>query len=349
MLCLLIAGLELGASATAVLTIDNPSYDFGEVLAGQVVTHTYTLSNTGDVTLLITRVQATCGCTVPSWETATLEPGSSIPLEATFSTAGYSGRVIKTVYVHHRGENETATQTVTLSLSGLVRRAEPYDLAAGELERVFILLIDLRNAGQYTRGHLIGALSIPFADLANWVGVLPRDVFMVLYDQDGTISPLAAETLGQVGYPDVQPLQGGLNAWTQAYGNRFVATGPALPERFLLVAQAAASGEFSVLRPVDATYLNQELLVLVDLRSPEAYSATHLAGAVSVQPADLSEWVRGVPRGTQLVLCDEDGSVARPQAVALCDAGFKTAQALFGGLAEWRASFGERLLVTTIP
>ena len=348
-LSLLLVGFSLGGSAAAVLVVDNASPDLGEVLAGQVVTHTYTLSNAGDVTLLITRVQATCGCTVPSWESATLPPGSSIPLEATFSTAGYSGRVIKTVSIYYRGEGETATGTLKLSFSATVVRAEPYDLSVSELERLFILLIDLRDADAYAASHLVGALNVPYADLANWIGILPRDVFLVVYGQDGRLDAAAAQALAQSGYPNAHPLQGGLDAWTQARGSQLLTAGPAAAERFLLAPQTAASAGSSALRPVDAAYLDQEFLVLVDLRAPEAYAAVHLAGAVNVQPAVLSDWVAQLPTDTQLVLCDEGGSVARPQAIALFEAGFKRAQALFGGLAEWRAAFGGKLQVTIAP
>jgi rhodanese-related sulfurtransferase len=344
----ILAGCSLSTLAAATLVVDNASHGFGEVLAGQIVSHTYVLSNTGDATLIITRVQVTCGCTVPSWETATLEAGSSIPLEATFSTAGYSGRVIKTVNVYYKGLDETTTRTLQLSLSATVLKKAQYDLMTGDLDGIFYLLVDLRSPEAYASRHLIGALNIPYEKLGDWIGVLPRGVFTVLYDQDGTLALSAAQSLRAAGYPDAQTLRGGLDTWTRAYGSEFAAVGAAA-ERFLLPAAPPLAGSAGVQAPIDASYLRREFLVLIDLRSPEAYAAAHFAGAVNVQTADLSAWVARLPASARIILYDEDGSIARPLATALVEASYKGAQALFGGLAEWRAAFGGKLLVTIAP
>ena len=342
----ILAGCSLSTLAAATLVVDNASHSFGEVLAGQIVSHTYVLSNTGDATLIITRVQATCGCTVPSWETATLEAGSSIPLEATFSTAGYSGRVIKTVNVYYKGLNETTTRTLQLSLSATVLKKAQYDLMAGDLDGIFYLLIDLRSPEAYASRHLIGALNIPYEKLGDWIGVLPRGVFTVLYDQDGTLALSAAQSLRAAGYPDAQTLRGGIDAWTRAYESSFAAVGAAA-ERFLLPAGPPLAGSAGVQAPIDVSYLNREFLVLIDLRLPEAYAAAHFAGAVNIQPADLLAWATHLPNGAKIVLYDEDNSLARTQALALRGARYANAQALWGGLAEWRAAFGDRLLASS--
>jgi rhodanese-related sulfurtransferase len=343
---LFVAWAVLSASATAagVLWVDNASHDFGEVLSGQVLTRAFLLSNSGDAVLNITNVRTACGCTVASWQTADLAPGASISLEATFSTAGYHGRVMKTVTVYYRDQSNGPTRTLALTLSATVLTPEPYDLPAGELEYAFLLLVDLRSSDLYAVHHLLGALSIPYDELADWIGLLPRGVFTILYDQDGTVGPAAARTLNGAGYPEVQYLQGGINAWTQRYTSRFAASGPAAGERFLLAAESPSWASSGVLAPVDVSYLNREFLVLIDLRTPESYAAAHFAGAVNVQPADLPAWAARLPNTTHIVLYDEDGSVARTQAIALYNAGFTKAQALFGGLAEWRATFGDRFL-----
>ena len=340
------AVLSASAAAAGVLEIDNASHDFGEVLSGQVLTHAFLLSNTGDAMLNITDVRTACGCTVASWRTADLAPGASIPLEATFSTAGYhDGRVTKAVTVYYKDQSTGPTKTLALTLSATVLTPQPYDLPAGELEYAFLLLVDLRSSDLYAAHHLLGALSIPHDELADWIGVLPRGVFTILYDQDGTVGPAAAQALNVAGYPEVQCLQGGISAWTQRYANRFAASGPAAEERFLLVAEPPSWASSGVVAPVDAGYLSREFLVLIDLRTPESYAAAHFAGAVNLEPADLPPWVARLPNATHILLYDDDGLVARRQAISLYNAGFTKVQALFGGLAEWRATFGNRLLV----
>jgi len=345
---LFIAWAVVSASTTAagVLGVDNANHEFGEVLSGQILTHVFLLSNVGDMSLNITNVRTGCGCTVASWQTATLAPGASISLEARFNTAGYHGRVTgKTVSVDYKDQSNTATRTLALTLSATVLTPQPYDLSVGELEETFLLVVDLRSSDLYATHHLLGALSIPYGQLTNWIGNLPRGVLTILYDQDGTIAPAAVRTLNTAGYPEVQYLQGGINAWTQRYASRFTASGSAPGERFLLAAELPSSAAWGPLDPVNASYLNQEFLVLIDLRVPESYAAAHFAGAVNVQLADLAAWVARLPYTAHVLLYDEDGSVARSQAIALYTAGFMKAQALFGGLAEWRAVFGDKFLV----
>lgn len=52
-----------------VLTTDATTFDFGEVVNGEIATHDFVIWNEGEATLVIESVITTCGCT-----TATLEP-----------------------------------------------------------------------------------------------------------------------------------------------------------------------------------------------------------------------------------------------------------------------------------
>ncbi len=340
------AVVSASVAAAGVLAVDNADYEFGEVLSGQILTHVFLLSNAGDTALDITNVRTGCGCTGAAWQTATLAPGVSIPLEATFSTEGYHGRVTgKTVYVDYKDQSYAATRTLSLTLSATVLTRQPYDLSVDELEETFFLIVDLRSSDLYAIHHLLGALSIPYDQIVDWIGNLPRGVLTILYDQDEAIAPAAVQTLNAAGYPEVQYLQGGINAWTQRYASRFAASGSENADRFLLAAEPPSSIAWGHFVPVDVSYVNSGFSVLVDLRAPEPYAAAHFAGAVNVQPADLSAWVAHFGNTGRIALCDEDGSVARAQAIALRDAGFTKVQALFGGLAKWRATFGDKFLV----
>ena len=49
--------------AAPLIAVDEPIYEFGEVLEGQFVTHVFTLTNSGDEPLEISQVRVTCGCT----------------------------------------------------------------------------------------------------------------------------------------------------------------------------------------------------------------------------------------------------------------------------------------------
>jgi len=65
---------------------DTEKYDFGRVKEGQIVYHVFSFENVGKVPLLIKDVRSTCGCTVPDWPDAPIEPGGSGSISVKFDT-----------------------------------------------------------------------------------------------------------------------------------------------------------------------------------------------------------------------------------------------------------------------
>ena len=52
-------------SSGPAITWEKSVYDFGDVVQGDKVEHTFKFKNTGNESLIITNVQVTCGCTTP--------------------------------------------------------------------------------------------------------------------------------------------------------------------------------------------------------------------------------------------------------------------------------------------
>jgi rhodanese-related sulfurtransferase len=86
------------------------------------------------------------------------------------------------------------------------------------------LLIDIREAPEYQRGHIPGAILLPRGLLEFEIhglvdstdtdpGVTPEDREIVLYCGTGGRSTLAAETLNAMGYRNVASMAGGIIAW----------------------------------------------------------------------------------------------------------------------------------------
>ncbi|MFN7370919.1 MAG: DUF1573 domain-containing protein [Cyclobacteriaceae bacterium] len=73
-------------------------HDFGKIKQGVPVTHEFTFTNSGSVPLVITNVQASCGCTTPDWSKAPVMPGGKGFIKATYSAAS-SGAFDKSVTV----------------------------------------------------------------------------------------------------------------------------------------------------------------------------------------------------------------------------------------------------------
>ncbi len=67
-------------------------FDFGEVMEGEVVKHTYSFTNTGNEPLIISRAKGSCGCTVPKYTTDPIAPGEKGEMVVEFNTRGKRGR-----------------------------------------------------------------------------------------------------------------------------------------------------------------------------------------------------------------------------------------------------------------
>jgi hypothetical protein len=76
----------------AVITFKEKSVDFGDIVQGQKVSHTFELTNTGESPLVISNVAATCGCTVPSWPKEPIAPGASAEIQVSFNSTGKMGK-----------------------------------------------------------------------------------------------------------------------------------------------------------------------------------------------------------------------------------------------------------------
>lgn len=82
-----------------VVTVDPAIFDFGTVKPGQIVTHSFRVSNTGQIALHIRKVEPSCGCTTTVVGKTDLEPGESTEIQATFNPAGLSGTVFKNILI----------------------------------------------------------------------------------------------------------------------------------------------------------------------------------------------------------------------------------------------------------
>ncbi|MBY5952411.1 MULTISPECIES: DUF1573 domain-containing protein [Algoriphagus] len=84
----------------AVITFKEKSVDFGDIVQGQKVSHTFELTNTGESPLVISNVAATCGCTVPSWPKEPIAPGASAEIQVSFNSAGKMGKQNSVVRIY---------------------------------------------------------------------------------------------------------------------------------------------------------------------------------------------------------------------------------------------------------
>ena len=72
-------------------TFSEETYDFGKIPKGTPVTHDFTFTNNGKEPIVISNVQASCGCTTPSWPKEPILPGKSANIKVQYNAANPGG------------------------------------------------------------------------------------------------------------------------------------------------------------------------------------------------------------------------------------------------------------------
>ena len=84
---------------TPVITFESTHHDFGKIGADRKVSYRFKVTNTGQTTLNITRLNPSCGCTSTVLGKWSLTPGESTEVEASFDPRGFRGVVHKSIQV----------------------------------------------------------------------------------------------------------------------------------------------------------------------------------------------------------------------------------------------------------
>jgi archaellum component FlaG (FlaF/FlaG flagellin family) len=95
---LLFAGVAFAQNVA--ISFDKTSHDFGKIKEQDgLATITFTVKNTGTEPLVISRVQASCGCTTPTWTKDPILPGKTGTITASYNPANRPGTFVKTISV----------------------------------------------------------------------------------------------------------------------------------------------------------------------------------------------------------------------------------------------------------
>jgi hypothetical protein len=96
----------------AVFNWTSKNHDFGKIKVNSPVMHEFTFTNTGDVPLVISSVQASCGCTVANYTKDPIPAGAEGVVKATYNAATL-GKFTKTVTVNANTEDGVVVLTIT--------------------------------------------------------------------------------------------------------------------------------------------------------------------------------------------------------------------------------------------
>lgn len=80
------------------------------------------------------------------------------------------------------------------------------------------VIVDLRPAADFKKGHLLNAINLPATKLEEKLSELGKDKTrpVILYCALGGSSREAAAKLRKLGFVEAYPLSGGLNGWLQS-------------------------------------------------------------------------------------------------------------------------------------
>jgi predicted RNA-binding protein with TRAM domain len=152
---------ETSAPSGPKVEIVKPVYDFGTVMEGEHVTHSFTIRNVGAQDLILSGVKTSCGCTAAAPSNSRIAPGGESHIAVTFDTHFQKGHRERTITAY---TNDPSTPAAVMTLQGEVKvevDATPSEVAFGKVrygteETREVTISDLaRNA----KGFKVGPVS----------------------------------------------------------------------------------------------------------------------------------------------------------------------------------------------
>jgi len=240
-----------------------------------------------------------------------------------------TGFFLKSHFVGSRLQNDTDRSKVaptdkfsSITVSDLAKK-----ISAKEKLSIF----DLRDADSFSSEHILDSKNLSVDDLQKILPGLDKSRAYFFVDDLG-LTPdeiQAMRFFKDNSFSDIAYLEGGLTHWKNEYETTISGGDP-----YSLADQSKVSYIKSDILKKDID--DKKTPFIIDVRSAEAYSQGHIAGAINIPLENLESRRREIPSGTKIVLCDENGVGAFQGAVRLFDAGILNIYVLSDGLNTWK-------------
>ncbi len=123
-LLLFIISVSIVNSQPKIEILQGTTLDFGEMISGAKLDKKLTIKNTGKDTLIIEKVQASCGCTAALISQNVIPPGDTGSISIGFNSQGFEGRVQKTVTVY---SNDTSKSQLLINFTANITSILKFD------------------------------------------------------------------------------------------------------------------------------------------------------------------------------------------------------------------------------
>ena len=107
------------------ISFDKTTVEYGTVKNGSDGHRMFTVKNMGDKPLIISKVQASCGCTTPEWSQDPIMPGKTAQIKVGYNTA-LVGPFAKNIEVF---SNDPANNRSVITIKGTVEPAQTATVA----------------------------------------------------------------------------------------------------------------------------------------------------------------------------------------------------------------------------
>ncbi len=108
---------DASSGSFAAVSFEEVEHDFGTIKNGTPVETIFKYTNTGSSPLVVSNIQSTCGCTVPSDWTKQVAPGETGEMKVKFDGKG-NGVVVKSITMTTNTEKGSETVRIKATVDG---------------------------------------------------------------------------------------------------------------------------------------------------------------------------------------------------------------------------------------
>lgn len=190
-----------------------------------------------------------------------------------------------------------------------------------------IFWVDLRSAEDYAKGHIVGAVNIPFAQLGDHLDVLPTNKQVIMQCYSGQTSAQAAALAQMLGFNAVSfrggmnfgwaPLELGEDTLEMDENPLPAAKAPSLDEAGQIVWDAVKAyfppDKNNIIAPADLLALveeNPDAITVLDIRSAEDYAAGHIETAKHIAFKQVGANIEQIPTNRPVYVTCYTGQTA---------------------------------------
>jgi rhodanese-related sulfurtransferase len=196
-------------------------------------------------------------------------------------------------------------------------------------------IVDVRSESEYAAGHIPGSLNVPGGQAVQRADdfVAVRNAQIIFVSDISARAVMAAYWYGQMGFPHVAVLRGGLRDWLSAGGE--TETGIRIDDPFGFTEAREAA---QLLDPTEVKgRIEGESLLILDVGTSLDFEAMHLSGACWMPRGwlELKFPQHCADRAQPIVLTCADWRQSVFAAATLAGMGYKNVAVLAGGVRAW--------------